>query len=321
MTAKRIFVTGASGCVGHYLAEALIQETSHELFLLVRNPDKLKVDYHARSGVHILKGDMRSISQFAELLKTMNVAILTATAWGGTAEVFDTNVTKTVQLVKLLDPDVCEQVIYFSTESILDRHNQLLKEAKEIGTDYIRSKYECHQQLSQLAIAPKITTVFPTLVFGGDQNKPYSHITAGLPEIAGYVGLIRFLKADASFHFIHAKDIAQVVRHLVDRPPAPGESRQLVLGNAPMTVNQAVEEVCAYFNKKIYFRIPLTYGFANLIILLFRIQVAAWDRFCLKYRHFTHQDAISPATFGLPTYCATITDLLKLSGIHPAVKS
>jgi nucleoside-diphosphate-sugar epimerase len=317
MTAKRIFLTGSSGCVGHYLAEALIQETDHELFLLVRNPDKLKFDYNARPGIHVLKGDMRSIEQFADLLKTINVAILTATAWGGTQEVFDTNVTKTVQLVKMLDPEVCEQVIYFSTESILDRNNQLLKEAGEIGTDYIRSKYVCHQELSQLAIAPKITTVFPTLVFGGDGNKPYSHITAGLPEITRYIGLIRFFKADASFHFVHARDIAQVVCSLVEAPPAPGQSRKLVLGNESMTANQVVEEACAYLRQRIYFRIPLTYWFADLIILLFRIQVAPWDRFCLRYRHFTHETVVNPSTFGRPIYCPTIADLLKLCGIPP----
>ncbi|MFN9179242.1 MAG: NAD-dependent epimerase/dehydratase family protein, partial [Dolichospermum sp.] len=44
MTKKRILVTGASGCIGHYISEALIQNTNHELYLLVRNPNKLQVD-------------------------------------------------------------------------------------------------------------------------------------------------------------------------------------------------------------------------------------------------------------------------------------
>ncbi|XTZ12966.1 MAG: SDR family oxidoreductase, partial [cyanobacterium endosymbiont of Rhopalodia inflata] len=48
---KRIFLTGASGCIGHYMTEALIQETAHELFLLVRNPEKLQVDYKARPNI------------------------------------------------------------------------------------------------------------------------------------------------------------------------------------------------------------------------------------------------------------------------------
>ncbi len=324
MTPKRIFLTGASGCIGHYITEALITETEHELYLLVRDPDKLGFDYEARSGITIFQGDLREISQFGNLLKTMDVAILTATAWGGAAEVFDINVIKTIRLMELLNPKICEQVIYFSTSSILDRNNQLLREAGQLGTDYIRSKYDCLRRLSKLAIAPKITTLFPTLVLGGDENKPYSHLSSGIADVAKWASLLRWFKADGSFHFIHAQDIAQVVRYLVDHPypmesneqTDPESSKRLVLGNQAITVNQFVEEGCNYLGQKIYLRLPLYSWLANILIVLFRIQMSAWDRFCLKYRHFTHQNPINPGTFGLPTYCPTLSDVLKISGIQ-----
>lgn len=313
MSQKKILVTGASGCVGHYISEALIQETNHELYLLVRNPSKLQVDTQTRPGVTVLQGDMQEIGRFADLLKTIDTAVLIVTAWGG-ENTFDINVSRTLELLNLLDPERCE-VIYFSTASIMGRNNQPLKEAGELGIDYIRSKYDCLQKQENLAIAPKITTVFPTLVIGGDRNKPYSHATSGIAEVTKYIDLIRFLKADGSFHFIHGQDIATVVRYLIDNPPQEDEPRFLVLGQAPLTVNQAVEEVCAYLGKKIYFRIPLSFSLANLIIFLFRIQMAAWDRFCMNYRHFTYQNFINPASFGLPNYCATMSDVLKTSGI------
>jgi nucleoside-diphosphate-sugar epimerase len=323
MTSKRIFLTGASGCIGHYIAEALIEETQHELYLLVRNPDKLGFDCEARPGITVLQGDLRQIDRFADLLKTMDAAILAATAWGGSQEAFDINVVKTIRLMDLLNPAVCEQVIYFSTASILDRDNNLLKEAGQLGTEYIRSKYDCLGRLSKLAIAPKITALFPTLVFGGDANKPYSHISSGLGGVVKWVDIIRWFQADGSFHFIHARDIAQVVRYLIDHPidynlavESDGmSSNRLVLGNPRLTVNQAVEEVCAYLGKKIYFRLPLSPWLANLFIVLFRIQMASWDRFCLDYRHFTYQNPINPETFGLPSYCPTLTDVLKIGGI------
>ncbi|MBW4575163.1 MAG: NAD(P)-dependent oxidoreductase [Aphanothece sp. CMT-3BRIN-NPC111] len=321
MTPKRILVTGASGCIGHYISESLIQETEHHLYLLVRNPDKLRVDYNARPGITVVKGDMRHIDRFSKLLKTIDVAVLTAAAWGGEQEAFDINVTKTLQLLNLLNLDVCEQVIYFSTASILDRHNQLLKKAGEIGTDYIRSKYNCLNRLPKLAIAPRVTTLFPTLVLGGDANKPYSHLSSGLPDVVNWVNWIRWFKADGSFHFIHARDIAQVVQYLIDNPPQPDlgadviSTRKLVLGNQPITVNQAVEELCAYFDKKISFRLPLSLWLADVFIALFRIQMAPWDRFCLNYRHFSYEHYVNPATFGLPTYCATFSDVLKTRGI------
>ncbi|MBD2740844.1 NAD(P)-dependent oxidoreductase [Coleofasciculus sp. FACHB-1120] len=316
MKPKRILVTGASGCIGHYISESLIQETEHELYLLVRDPDKIRFDYQSRPGITIVKGDLLDIERVGNLLKTIDIAILAATSWGGSQAVFDVNVIKTIRLLNLLDPAVCEQVIYFSTASILGRDNELLKEAGELGTDYIRSKYDCLQRLSKLAIAPRVTTLFPTLVLGGDANKPYSHLSSGLPGVAKWIDLIRFFKADGSFHFMHGRDIAQVVRFLIEHPPSPSEPRQIVLGQAPMTVNEAVEEVCAYLDKKIHFRVPLSPWLADFFILLFRIQMAPWDRFCLRYRHFTYQDPVNPATLGLPNYCATFSDVLKISGVQ-----
>ncbi|HIK12607.1 MAG TPA: NAD(P)-dependent oxidoreductase [Oscillatoriaceae cyanobacterium M33_DOE_052] len=309
MTSKRIFVTGASGCIGHYLTETLIQETDHELYLLVRNPAKLKFDWRS-PRVHLLQGDMRRIERFAQLLGTIDVAVLVATAWGG-VDAYDINILKTLKLMELLDPQKCEQVIYFSTASILDRHNELLEPARHQGTDYIFSKYQCYKRLSRLPIASRVTTLFPTLVFGGDRTKPYSHLSSGLPEVLKWANLIRFFEADGSFHFIHAKDIATVVKHLIDNPPEP--ARPFVLGNQAITVNEAISQICAAVGQSISFRIPLYPWLADIFISLFRIQMSSWDRFCLNYRHFTYKDPVTPATFGLTTYSSNLPDLLRIT--------
>ncbi len=320
----RILVTGASGCVGHYVSETLIQNTTHELFLCVRNPAKLQVDINARSGIHVLQLDMHQIEQQAELLKTIEVAVLTAAGWGG-QEAFDINYTKTHALLDLLDPQVCQQVIYFSTESVLDRENNLLPAAGKIGTDYIKSKYQCLYKLTQEVatgnnnIAAKVTTFFPTLVLGGDDRKPYSYLSADLPQVAKYVGLLQWFTADGSFHFIHARDIAEVVRYAIAHPEIADKfDRKLVLGNRAVTANEGIREICAYFGKHSPFQIPLSIGLANFFIKIFKIQMAEWDRFCLDYRHFTHLNPVSPATFGLPSYAPTITDIFRTRGMKSA---
>lgn len=312
---KRIFITGASGCIGHYLTETLINETEDELFLLVRNPDKLTVDLTARSNIHIIKGNLANIEEHSELLKTINVAVLVATAWGDPTVTYNINVTKNLALMELLNPEICQQIIYFSTASILGNDNQLLKEAETIGTDYIKTKYECFTRLSSLKIASKITTVFPTLVFGGDQKKPYSHLTGGLKDVVKWINLIRWFKADGSFHFIHGQDIAKLVVHLINNPPPENpekplaENRLFVLGNEPLTAEQAIKQLCHYFGKKIYFQIPLSINLANFFIKIFKIQMAEWDYFCLNYRHFTYQKYYCPSSFGLENYCSTIEDI------------
>jgi nucleoside-diphosphate-sugar epimerase len=315
MTRKRIFITGASGCIGHYVVDALIQSTAHELFLLVRTPDKLKFDYQSRPGIKLLQGDLREIEQFGDLLQTMDAAILIATSWGGEEESQEINVNKTKILVNLLDPALCQQVIYFSTASILDRQNQLLPAAGEVGTEYIRSKYFGHQALAETQLADRVTFIYPTMVFGGNDRFPRSHLTAGFGDLPKLTKLVRFFQTDASFHFIHTRDIAQVIGHLVDHPPAPGDQRHLVLGNARITVNQLVEQLCDYFQQRIYFRIPLYLWLMNFFIVLFRVQIGDWERFSINYRHFTHATVVNPSSFGLTTSYPQLADVLRISGV------
>lgn len=318
---KQIFITGASGCIGHYLTEALIQNTNHELYLLVRNPAKLKFDYQARPGIHLLVGDMSQIERYSDLLFKINIAILAATAWGGKQETYEINVVKTLSLINLLNPQICERVIYFSTASILDRHNQLLLPASQFGHDYIRTKYQCFEQLSHLAIADKILAVFPTLVFGGEQNKPYSHLSAGITDVTKWIGLIRWFSLDGSFHFIHARDIAKVISYLLENPNyVPNSATQttvdcLVLGNPALSVDRAIAEITNYCHKKVYLRIPLYIWLTNIFIKLFRIQMDDWSRFSLDYRHFIYADPVTPASFGMKNYCSTVAELMKVSGV------
>ena len=312
MTAQRILITGASGCIGHYLAEMLIQQTPHQVFLLVRQPQKLKVNVQERPGITVLCGDLRNLEPFHALLPTFTCVVLAATAWGDPNVVFEVNVTQTVDLVSRLDPTVCQQVLYFSTASILDRHLDPLPAAWELGSDYIRSKYLCSEQLSQLQGIPKLVKLFPTLVFGGDGHKPYSFLSADFPQVFRWVDLIRWFKADGSFHFIHARDIAQVVAHLIEHPDA-APADKLVLGNPEVTANDCIAALCAFTHRRIYGQLNVSPRLANLLINLFNIQMADWDRFCLDYRYFGYDRPVNPATFGLPSYCPTLTDLLQLT--------
>ncbi|MBD2113549.1 NAD(P)-dependent oxidoreductase [Nodosilinea sp. FACHB-141] len=315
----RVFMTGASGCIGHYILELLLESDRYELFLLLRHPEKLQLPVQGNPRVHILQGGLENIEPFADLLPTIDIAILTAAAWGGDpAYVEAINVEANLGLLARLDRDRCQQVIYFSTASILSQRSEPLPEAGEIGTDYIRTKYECHHRLSELPVYDKITTVFPTLVFGGDKEKPYSFISAGLQDVTRWIGLARFFRADAGFHFAHAQDIATVVSYLVEHPSTQGY-REYVLGNPPLTVNQAVEQICDYFGQHIWFRIPLSMWLTDVLIKLFRVQMAPWDYFCLHYRHFVYAGAVSPASFGMEPYCSTLADLMRVHGL-PGVK-
>ena len=305
---KKVFITGASGCVGHYLIEMLLEKTDYELYLLVRDRRKLQlkssIDLSDRPNVHIIEDSMQNIGNHRDLLRTMEFVVSTAAGWGG-EEAFVVNRDKTIELFSMLDPAICERAIYFSTASILDSHNQIIPEAGAIGTDYIASKHACLENLENSIIRDRLITVFPTLVFGGAADKPYSHLSRGLKDIP----YARFLKTDASFHFVHAIDIAQIITHLLTTESVPKSPARLVLGMERLTAQTLIAQFCEHLKLKVGWQFELTPFLIDAVIKLFRIEVAAWDRFCIAQRHFTY-DVVSPETFGLVSKYPRLANLL-----------
>ena len=234
---SRILVTGASGCVGQYVSRWLLEHSESELLLWLRDPAKLTAVPADHPRIKLLIGDLRDSQRFETELSTVNRVIHTATAWGDPERAWQVNVVAVKELLKRLNPEVLEQVIYFSTASILDRHLRPLPEALAYGTEYIQTKARCLNDLEEHPMAKRIIAVFPTLVFGGrvDGTSPFptSYLTEGLTEASRWLWLARWLRADASFHFIHAEDIARICGSLATKPhrrnsePGPGNFDEL----------------------------------------------------------------------------------------------
>lgn len=316
-TRARILITGASGCVGQHIAQLLYRETDAQLLLWLRDPSKLKAVPANDPRIELLVGDLRDVAPHRAAIASANRIIHTATAWGDPERAQQVNVVAVKQMLAATDPAVLEQVIYFSTASILDCQLRLLPEAAEFGTEYIQTKALCLQQLEVHPLAERIVAVFPTLVFGGrvDGSGPFptSYLTAGLAEAARWLWLARFLRADASFHFIHAADIARVCAHLATHPHQPnpepnqGPVRRLVLGQAPVTVNGTVRALCRWRRTWLPpVGLDLRGWLIEGLIKLLRIEVNAWDRFSIRQRHFVHEPVSPPERFGLVSHAPSL---------------
>ena len=313
----RILITGASGCVGQHIAAQLYRDTDAELLLLLRDPAKLTAVPANDPRITLLVADLRELTPHAGAIATATRVIHTATAWGDPERAMAVNVVAVKQLLAFTSPEWLEQVIYFSTASLLNRQLELLPEALSEGTEYIQTKALCLQQLEQHPLAERIVAVFPTLVFGGavDGKGPFptSYLTAGLGEACRWLWLAKWLRADASFHFIHAADIAQVCCHLATRPhqsnPEPGQGalRRLVLGQPAISVDATVSQLCRWRRS---WRPPLGLNLQGALIealiKLLRIEVNAWDRFSIRQRHFVHEPVSPPERFGLVNHAASL---------------
>jgi len=252
----KVLITGASGCVGQAIAQQLYRESDVELLLWLRDPAKLTAVPRHDPRITLLVGDLRDQEPHAAAIASAQRLIHTATAWGDPERAHQVNVLAVKELLGRTDPARLEQVIYFSTASILDRDLNLLPEAAAYGTEYIQTKALCLQQLETHPLAERIVAVFPTLVFGGSvqpgSSLPTSYLTAGLNEVVRWLWLARWLRAEASFHFIHAEDIARICVNLTLQPhqpnPEPGQGplRRLVLGQPAVTVDDTVSRLCRW---------------------------------------------------------------------------
>jgi nucleoside-diphosphate-sugar epimerase len=328
----RILITGAAGCVGQYICEQLYTQTDAELLLLLRDPAKLAAVPADDPRITLLVGDLRDLQPHASLIATATRVIHTATAWGDPERAQQVNVVAVKQLLALLDPAVIEQIIYFSTASILDRELKLLPQAAEFGTEYIQTKALCLQQLEVHPLASRIVAVFPTLVFGGrigaagrpngGDRHPTSYLTAGLVEAVRWLPVAKWLRADGSFHFIHAADIATVCVHLATTPhganPEPGQGpvRRLVLGQERITLNQTLRRLSRWRHGWTPpLGLPLSGWLIDALIRLLRLEITPWDLFSIQQRHFVHEPVSPPERFGLVSHAPTLEAVLESAGV------
>ncbi len=326
MEPARILITGASGCVGQHIAEQLLRETDAQLLLWLRDPAKLTAVPADHPRITLLVGDLRDPDPHRAAIASATRIIHTATAWGDPERAQQVNVVAVKQMLAATNPAVLEQVVYFSTASILNRDLELLPEAMAYGTEYIQTKALCLQQLEQHPLAERIVAVFPTLVFGGrvDRGGPFptSYLTEGLQEGARWLWLAKWLRADASFHFIHAADIARVCVHLATNPhqpnPEPGQGavRRLVLGQPAVTVNDTVKRLCRWRRSWLPpVGVDLQGWLIEGLIKLLRIEVNAWDRFSIRQRHFVHEPISPPERFGLVSHAPTLEAVFEDAGL------
>ena len=324
-TPSRILITGASGCVGQYTTAWLLDNSEAELLLWLRDPSKLTAVAANHPRIQLLVGDLREADRFSSELASVHRVIHTATAWGDPERAQQVNVVAVKRMLSLLNPSLIEQITYFSTASILDRHLQPLTEALAYGTEYIQTKAQCLKDLEEHPLAGKIVAVFPTLVFGGrvDGSSPFptSYLTEGLTEASKWLWLARFLRADASFHFIHAADIAAICGHLATHPhqpnPEPGQGavRRIVMGQKAISVDEAVASLCRWRGVRRTPGIPLWPWLIETLIRVLPIEVNAWDRFSIRQRHFIHQPVTQPERFGDRSHAADLEAVLLDSGL------
>ncbi len=295
---QKIFITGASGCIGQYVLDRFVNRPEFELYLLARFPEKIR----KAANIHIVQGELAFIEKHADVIADMDYMIHIATDWSDGDYARYLNVEKTHVMFGFTDPKKCKKIVYFSTASILGKNNAPIVEAEKYGTGYVKSKYQAYMALHD----ERVVTLFPTLVFGGDATHPYSHISSGIKPNVNYLKWLRFFTTKFSFHFMHAKDIAAITEYAL----LHNTKKDLVLGHAQVSGGQVLRQLCKTFKIPVYFRIPIAPWFVLLLAKIFRIKIGPWDYFCITQGHMTY-DTVAPETFGMTSSFPNLKVLLE----------
>ena len=325
MKNSKVLITGASGCVGQHIAYWLLENSNADLILWLRDPSKLTAIDPSNPRVKLIVGDLRQPSLFSEELSTVTRLIHTATAWGDPNRAYEVNVLAVQKLFNELNPNLIEQIIYFSTASILKHNLSPLPEAFRYGTEYIKTKAQCLKELEEHPLSKKIIAVFPTLVFSGRLDKkskfPTSYLTSGLLEATKWLWLARWIRVFSRFHFIHAADIAFICGHLATNPhnydlkTPPTSIRKMVLGQESISINQTIIDLIKWRRMIITPSIPLSNWIIELLVRILPLEINNWDKFSIKQRNFTHNPVISPENYGTRSYAKTLDQVFNVSGL------
>lgn len=301
--------------MGHYLVEELARETKHDLVLVLRNPAKLQLAPEHMKRVTVIEADVKETGAYLDKLGHIDTAILAAACWGG-PDAPVVNVDTKVAITRHLAAHGGSRVFYFSSASVLDHDGSMLQAAHDLGTEYIRSKYDQVVAMENMVEDIERIGIFPTLVLGGEEGKPMSHFAKLLKEAAPWAWAASFFRADGKFHYIHTRDIARTIRILVDAKDVPGgKPTRIVLGNRATTVDQFVDDFAKYRGIRNPVGIKLRDSYARVFIKLFRVQMEAWDRYCMEHRDLSFHHPVNPAVLGEEAYCSDLPSALASVGV------
>ncbi len=302
-----VFITGASGCVGHYITSQLIHRSDIELHLLLRPSSQLRWNPANHSNVVVHYGNMEDLSSLSSVVPNMDYIIHVFTDWSDGPYATLLNVDRTHDLFAMADPNRLRRILYFSTASILDSNHEPLDAAGKWGPGYIRSKYQSRIRLPNHNFYDRVVTLYPTLVFGGDDHHPYSHISAGLPNYLHYMKYLRYISVSGAFHFLHAHDIATTTIHLMT---ADISDSHVVLGNPMIHAKDALSILREQSGFRSWFQFPIPTKSLITMADWFGIRIGDWERYCIENPYFTYR-AVNPSSFGLPTKYPTLESVIQ----------
>jgi UDP-glucose 4-epimerase len=210
----RIFLTGGTGFIGHFVAKEFL-ERGHSLKILARNPNKIP-SLAKHENVEMLHAGLLDSEDIKKGMEGCEACVHIALGWGETPlSMLANDTTVTVQLLELAAKNGCEKFIYTSStaafgkirsdanESMVCIPQDLYGSTKAAGEAYVLGYAN---KMKRNVIRPGYT--FGHLAFPDGVTQPdrrFFNITKAVKENQ----IIHLTKYDGT-QFIHASQLAKL---------------------------------------------------------------------------------------------------------------
>ena len=264
----RVFLTGATGFVGHHVAHALAAQGA-DLRLLVRKSSNLKNLEGIRGETHL--GDLLDPESLRPALEDCDAVLHVAADYRlwirDPAAMYRANVDGTRELLRLAREAGVPRVVYTSSVATMHfrRDGLVINEdtpvsLKDIVGHYKRSKFLAEQVAIQAAESgQKVIILNPTTPIGPNDAKPTP---------TGRI-FVDFLNGKFPAYMdtgLNLVDVAEVARTHVAALTLGTPGRRYILGGENLTLKQILDKMSAITGipsptVKIPFAVAATYAF------------------------------------------------------------
>ncbi|MGA7106356.1 MAG: hopanoid-associated sugar epimerase [Terracidiphilus sp.] len=264
----KVFLTGATGFVGHHVAQALAAEGAN-LRLLVRKTSNLK-NLEGIDGDTVV-GDLASPASYAPALAGCDAVLHVAADYRLWIRDPDTmyraNVDGTRDLIRLARDAKVRRVVYtssvatmhFRTDGIVINEDTPVSLADMVG-HYKRSKFMAEQQaIAAAQDGQQVIILNPTTPIGPNDAKP-------TPTGRIFVDFLNRKFPAYVDTGLNLVDVVEVARTHVDALTKGKPGRRYILGGENLTLKQILDKMSAITGipsptTKIPFAVAATYAF------------------------------------------------------------
>ena len=123
----RIFMTGGTGFIGHYVAKELVA-CGHEIVILTRHPDKIPTLAH-HPQVTLVTGSIQDVAAISKGLEGCDACIHIALGWGETPlSMLENDTRSSVLILQAAAKAGCQKFIYTSSTAAMGKFRAVMNE-------------------------------------------------------------------------------------------------------------------------------------------------------------------------------------------------